>query len=72
MRARYIIGYHKDGQVCFILGNLKFLGGGWGFGTVENEKCPNTVFVLVVVEVPCNVSKDCFCCSSSSNTNIIF
>jgi len=51
--ARYIIGYHKDGQVCLILENLKFSGGGWGFGMVENENRLKTVFVLVAVEVLC-------------------
>lgn len=49
--ARYIIGYHKDGQVCLILENLKFSGGGWGFGMEENENCLKTIFVLVEVLV---------------------
>ena len=50
--------YHKDGQLCCILGNLNFLGGGWGFGMGEIKNCPKDYFfvvvgVVVVVEVIC-------------------
>ena len=43
--------YHNDGQLCCILENWNFLGGGWGFGTVEIKNCPKHYF---------------FCSSSSS------
>ena len=56
--------YHKDGKVCLILGNLKFLGGGWGFGMVVTKNCPKTIFLC---------PEDCnFWGSSSSLFNSIF
>ena len=45
--------YHKDDKVSLILGNLKFEGGGWGFGMVVTKNCPKTVFFGVQKNIFC-------------------
>ena len=48
MRITDLSMYHKECKVCLILGNFKFVGGGWGFGTVVIRNCilfRNFIFV---------------------------
>ena len=46
MRINDLSMYHKDQEVCLILVNLKFQGGGWGLGMVVNKKLFKVYFFV--------------------------